>query len=166
MENIKPLRPGSKAIPSFHLAHVRSLIRCPGTGGNAIDPAPNNTAPTCEARVAGQVTVLLPSGNVSRALAFQSPACDEVPSHRLAHGVLDGTTYWFRCSDAPDVRGDSPCFRAYFAREGAWFFFYTQDCALPFGSEVSFSEGSHRADMERCECGLRRRHRRALEGFP
>ncbi|MCP3709855.1 hypothetical protein M3I54_23215 [Paraburkholderia sp. CNPSo 3274] len=145
MANIKPFRPGSKAIPSFHLAHVRSLIWHPGTGGDAIDPAPNNTAPSCEDRVAGQVTVLLPGGRVSRALAYQSPACEKVPSHRLAHGVLDGITYWFRCSDAPEVRDDSTCFRAHFAREGAWFFFYTQDCALPFGAEVSFSEYAHRA---------------------
>ncbi|WP_321963445.1 hypothetical protein [Paraburkholderia sp. J7] len=145
MDNIKPFRPGSKASPSFHLAHVRSLIQCPGTGGDAIDPAPNSTTRICEDRVAGEVTVLLPGGRVSRALAFESPACDEVPSHRFSHGVLNGITYWFRCSDAPGVRDDSPCFRAYFDREGAWFFFYTQDCALPFGAEVSFSGNCHRA---------------------
>lgn len=145
MENIKPFRPGSKATPSFHLAHVHSLIRCPAAGGDAIDPAPNKTAPNYEDRAAGQVAVLLPGGRVSRALAYPSPAGEEVPSHRLAHGVLDGITYWFRCSDAPEVRDDSPCFRAFFAREGAWFFFYTQDCALPFGAEVSFSEYTHRA---------------------
>lgn len=139
MDNIQPFRPGSKATPSFHLAHVRSLIRCPGTGGDAVDPAPNDTASSCDDRVAGEVTVLLPGGRVSRALAFESPACDEVPSQRLAHGVLNGITYWFRCSDAPGVRDDSPCFRAYFDREGVWFFFHTQDRTLPFGAEVSFS---------------------------
>ncbi|MEM5314613.1 hypothetical protein [Paraburkholderia sp. JHI869] len=145
MDNIKPFRPGSKATPSFHLAHVRSLIRSPGTGGDAIDPAPNHAQSTSENRVAGQVTVLLPGGRESRALAFESPTHDEVPSHRFAHGVLDGVTYWFRCAEAPGVRDDSPCFRTYFDREGAWFFFYTQDRALPFGAEVSFSWNIHQA---------------------
>ena len=143
MDNIKPFSPGSRAVPSFHLAHVRSLIRCPGAGGDAIDPVPNNTERICGNRVAGQVTVLLPGGRVSRALAFESPAGDVVPAHHFAHGVLNGITYWFRCSDAAGVRDDSPCFRAYFVREGAWFFFYTQDCALPFGAEVSFSGNTH-----------------------
>ncbi|WP_322028839.1 hypothetical protein [Paraburkholderia sp. J76] len=138
MDNIQPFRQGSKAMPSFHLAHVRSLIRCPATGGDAIDPAPNNTNLAMQARIAGEVTVLLPGGRVSRAVAFESSARDEVPSHRVAHGVLNGVTYWFRCSDAPGVRDDLPCFRAYFDCDGAWFFFYTQDCALPFGAEVSF----------------------------
>ncbi|QGZ58911.1 hypothetical protein [Paraburkholderia acidiphila] len=145
MDTIQPFRSGSKATPSFHLAHVRSLIRCPGTGGDAVDPARNNMALNYEDRVAGEVSVILPGGRASHALAFESPACDEVPSHRLAHGVLNGITYWFRCSDAPGVRDDAPCFRAYFDCEGTWFFFYTQDCALPFGAEVSFSGYAHGA---------------------
>ncbi|WP_233886737.1 hypothetical protein [Paraburkholderia flagellata] len=150
MDNIKPFSPGSRAVQSFHLAHVRSLIRCPGAGGDAIDPVPNNTDRTRGNRVAGHVTVLLPGGRVSRALAFESTAGDVVPSRHFAHGVLNGITYWFRCSDAPGARDDAPCFRAYFDREGAWFFFYTQDCALPFGAEVGFSEteNAHRATWD------------------
>lgn len=137
MDNIKPFRPGSETVSSFHLSHVRSLIRSHGAGGDAIDPGSNEAGG--DDRVAGQVTVRLPGGRVSRALAYEAPACEDLPSRRLAHGVLNGTTYWFRCADAPGVREDFPCFRAYFGHEGAWFFFSTQGAVLPFGAEVNFS---------------------------
>jgi hypothetical protein len=136
---ISSFRSGKETASSFHLSHVRSLIRDRGESGGATNQVPKEVLSIHENRVAGEVAVLLPCGAVSYAVAFEAPARDDVPSRHFAHGVLNGVTYWFRCADTRAGQADASCFRAYFAHEGKWFFFHTQGAALPFGAEVNFS---------------------------
>jgi hypothetical protein len=142
---ISSFRSGKETASSFHLPHVRSLIRDRGESGGATNQVPEEVLSTRETRIAGEVAVLLPCGAVSYADAFEAPAHDDVPSRHFAHGVLNGFTYWFRCATARAEQTDVSCFRAYFAHAGKWFFFHTQGAALPFGAEVSFSASENRA---------------------
>lgn len=126
---------------SFHLSHVRSLLRNDAFAfGGATDNVPFNTERTYGDRVRGHVTVVLPCGEVATARAFESMTVDEVPSSRLAHCVLNGVTYWFRCAPAQGKPGELPRHRAYFEHQGTWLFFYTEGAALQFGAEVNFTE--------------------------
>jgi hypothetical protein len=131
----------SDAASSFHLSHVRSLLRNADFAfGGATDHVPFNTERTYGDRVRGHVTVVLPGGEAATARAFEALSVDEVPSSRIAHGVLNDATYWFRCAPAQGRHGELPRHRAYFEHAGAWLFFYTEGAALPFGAVVNFSE--------------------------
>jgi hypothetical protein len=131
-------------VPSFHLSHVRSLLRAAEFAfGGATDHVPSNTERTYCDRVRGHVTVILPGGEVGTARAFEALSVDEVPSSRIAHGVLDGTTYWFRCGPPQGRHGEMPRHRAYFEHAGTWLFFYTEGAILPFGANVNFSATVH-----------------------
>ena len=140
MEHVSFSRPVADAASSFHLAHVRSLLNKPKTRGGATTRVPENASRTYSDRVAGHVTVILPSGETSWARVFEALVPDEVPAARVAHGVLDGVTYWFRCSPPQGERGGVPCHRAYFLHEAKWLFFFTDGDALPFGAVVEFSQ--------------------------
>jgi hypothetical protein len=148
MDNIKFSRPVEETVSSFHLSHVRSLIKDPGRWGGATNKVPANADASLWDRAAGQVMVTLPGGRVSWAVAFEALTRDEVPSRRLTHGLLDGVTYWFRCSAAQGRYDDLPCYRAYFRHDGTWFFFYTRGAALPFGALVGFSKTTGRSTLD------------------
>lgn len=127
--------------PSFHLSHVRSLLRNPVFAfGGATNDVPFNTERTYGDRVRSYVTVILPGGEAATARAFEALRVDEVPSSRIAHGVFNGTTYWFHCAPAQGRHGELPRHRAYFEHAGTWLFFYTEGAVLPFGAVVNFSE--------------------------
>jgi hypothetical protein len=148
MEQVNSSRTIANAMSSFHLAHVRSLLKKPKNRGGATDRVPENARRTYSDRVAGHVMVVLPGGGTSRAKVFEALTPDEVPAVRVAHGVLDGVTYWFRCSPPQGKRGDVPCHRAYFLCQGKWLFFFTDGEALPFGAVVEFSRSVGEAGGE------------------
>jgi hypothetical protein len=136
------------AVSSFHLTHVRSLLNEPKNRGGATNRVPENARRIYSDRVAGHVMVILPGGRTSWAGVFEALTPDEVPAGRVAHGVLDGVTYWFRCSPPQGRRGDVPCHRAYFLRQGKWLFFFTDGEVLPFGAIVEFSQSFDQASGE------------------
>lgn len=140
MEQFNASRNVAHAVSSFHLTHVRSLLNKPNKRGGATNRVPENAGRTYSDRVAGHVTVVLPGGETSRASVFEALTPAEVPAERVAHGVLDGLTYWFRCSPPQGKRGDVPCHRAYFLSRGKWLFFFTDRDVLPFGAVVEFVE--------------------------
>lgn len=141
MEAVVNFSRHADAVTSFHLSHVRSLLRNADFAfGGATDDVPFNTERTYGDRVRGHVTVILPGGEVATARAFEALCTDEVPSSRLAHGVLNDATYWFRCGPAQRRHGELSRHRAYFEHSGTWHFFYTEGTALPFGATVNFSE--------------------------
>lgn len=142
MEQVNFSRTINGGVSSFHLAHVRSLLNKPKNRGGATNRVPENASRTYSDRVAGHVMVILPGGRRSWAGVFEALTADEVPAGRLAHGVLDNVTYWFRCSPPQGRRGDLPCHRAYFLHRGKWLFFFTDGEALPFGAVVEFSPSS------------------------
>lgn len=139
MEQVSTSRTIANAASSFHLTHVRSLLNKPKIRGGATNRVPENASRTYSDRVAGHVLVVLPGGETSSACAFEALTPGEVPADRVAHGVLDGVTYWFRCSPPQGKRGDMPCHRAYFLYQGKWLFFFTDRDALPFGAVVEFT---------------------------
>lgn len=146
MESLYSSRAIAKAASSFHLAHVRSLLNKPKNRGRATNRVPENAMRTYSDRVAGHVKVILPGGEMSWACVFEALTPNEVPADRVAHAVLDGVTYWFRCSPPQGKRGDMPCHRAYFLHQGKWLFFFTDGDALPFGAVVAFSQFASQAN--------------------
>lgn len=128
------------AAQSFHLTHVRSLLR-PITAGRASSRLPSQAEPTYRNRARGTVTVVLPGGDVSTTRAFEALCEAEVPQRHLAHAVLNGSTHWFPCSEAEHCpHSNVVCFRAHFRHGGKWLFFFTEGAPLPFGAVVSFSK--------------------------
>jgi hypothetical protein len=142
MEQINISRRINGGSSSFHLSHVRSLLNKPKNLGGATNRVPENASRAYSDRIAGHVMVVLPCGRTSWASAFEALTPEEVPAGRVAHGVLDGLTYWFRCSPPQGRRGEMPCHRAYFLHEGKWLFFFTDAEALPFGAVVEFSRSA------------------------
>lgn len=98
MEQVDFAHTIADAVSSFHVAHIRSLLNQRKHRGGATNHVPENARRTYLDRVAGHVMVILPEGRMSWAAVFEALTPEEVPSARVAHGVLDGVTYWFRCS--------------------------------------------------------------------